>query len=346
VLKEMRAQAEKTTLPIEQRLRAMQEIVSYYIYSTNNPRLPGALDTPIGLVPMVLLRSGIYGLTGEDLVELNDKELSRDELGQLAGMIASIRWGNCREKAYLGAYAASLIPEVKQIVVVGMFVKGVGEHAAAIACLDGPEVYDMRNYGGTILGPPPGSEGRCFVVDPWAPAFNKLEPGKGHTALLTNDYASNASWEQVIVTKPIRLDGTIRAPLGGATMKVCAGGNDGEPSCSAPQPDPGAGDTGDAGTGGGFDAGGGGDAGGGVDAGPECPVYAPDGKECGASLEGCIEGFYCSTDTIACEQTECPEGSGRTYTLECCCNCWDDHSKVNVYDPCRAGFLIRCDPAP
>jgi len=76
-----------------------------------------------------------------------------------------------------------------------------------------------------------------------------------------------------------------------------------------------------------------------------CPEYPPDGKSCGASLDGCIEGFYCSTETIACEQEECPPGSGRTYTLECCCNCWGDNGTVNVYDPCRAGFLLRCDPA-
>jgi hypothetical protein len=78
-----------------------------------------------------------------------------------------------------------------------------------------------------------------------------------------------------------------------------------------------------------------------------CPEYEiVDPGPCGGPNDGCIEGFYCSRETIACEQIECPPNAGRTYTLECCCNCWDDQSLVNVYDPCRPGFLLRCDPAP
>ena len=82
----------------------------------------------------------------------------------------------------------------------------------------------------------------------------------------------------------------------------------------------------------------------GNDCDPEpCPTYAVVDQGCG----GCIEGFYCSTGgqgTGACEQVTCPEGAGRTYTLECCCDCWDDHSLMGVYDPCRAGFPLRCVP--
>lgn len=33
----------------------------------------------------------------------------------------------------------------------------------------------------------------------------------------------------------------------------------------------------------------------------------------------CPPGFYWSRETVACEQEECPEGVGRTYTLECKC---------------------------
>jgi hypothetical protein len=70
-----------------------------------------------------------------------------------------------------------------------------------------------------------------------------------------------------------------------------------------------------------------------------CPEYAVVDPGCG----GCIDGFYCSIETIACEQIECPALSGRTYTLECCCDCWDDHTYRGVYDPCRPGFLLRCE---
>ena len=33
----------------------------------------------------------------------------------------------------------------------------------------------------------------------------------------------------------------------------------------------------------------------------------------------CPEGYYHDRSTVACEQVECPEGAGRTYTLECAC---------------------------
>jgi hypothetical protein len=75
-----------------------------------------------------------------------------------------------------------------------------------------------------------------------------------------------------------------------------------------------------------------------------CPEYQRVTGACGGNLEGCIEDFYCSRQTIACEQEVCPEGAGRTYTLECCCDCWEDKSTRGVYDPCRAGFLVKCVP--
>lgn len=75
-----------------------------------------------------------------------------------------------------------------------------------------------------------------------------------------------------------------------------------------------------------------------------CPEYQRVTGACGGNLEGCIEDFYCSRQTIACEQEVCPEGAGRTYTLECCCDCWEDKSTRGVYDPCRPGFLLKCVP--
>ncbi len=75
----------------------------------------------------------------------------------------------------------------------------------------------------------------------------------------------------------------------------------------------------------------------------DCPAGAPcacAGQFC------CSEGFCYTRDIAGCTQVTCPPGAGRTDLGKCCCNCWDDKSKVNVYDPCRAGFLLRCDPAP
>lgn len=76
---------------------------------------------------------------------------------------------------------------------------------------------------------------------------------------------------------------------------------------------------------------------------PTCPDYPAIGEACG----GCIEGFECSTGywgTGMCEQKVCPEGAGRTNANDCCCDCWEDKSKVGVYDPCRTGFLLSCVP--
>ncbi len=80
---------------------------------------------------------------------------------------------------------------------------------------------------------------------------------------------------------------------------------------------------------------------------PDEPVTEPEAPTCPVtedSSDGCAAGFSFSRETIACEQTECPANAGRTYTLECCCDCWDDKTYQNVYDPCRPGFLLRCDP--
>ena len=76
-----------------------------------------------------------------------------------------------------------------------------------------------------------------------------------------------------------------------------------------------------------------------------CPTYAIVDPGCG----GCPEGFYCSSGgqgTGACEQETCPEGAGRTYTLECCCDCWEDKSTMGIYDPCRTNYLLKCVPVP
>lgn len=71
-----------------------------------------------------------------------------------------------------------------------------------------------------------------------------------------------------------------------------------------------------------------------------CPATSCVTGECGAQ-PCCGPGYYCSRETIACEQETCPSGAGRTYTLECCCNCWDDTTLENVRDPCT-GLLLRC----
>ena len=246
-LRDVRA-AMARDLDLETRLRRAQEIISYNIYSTNNPRI--VVDTAIGLMPLFLVRTAIWAMTGEPAVEFLDGRITGGDLERLATISASLRWGNCREKAYLGAYAATFAPEVRQLVVVGLEVQGVGAHAVAIACIDGSEVYDLTAIGGTFVAPPVAARGRCFVIDPWAPPIDDLRPGLGHVALWDADYAQRYGWELIDVVKPVDLAGAARsaspiaadadpALLGSKRMTVCATGADGVSLCEAPeQPTP------------------------------------------------------------------------------------------------------------
>ena len=327
-LKELEDEFEDTGL----RLKAIQESISNHVWSINNPRLKLYIDSAVGFIPTVLLRIALWAHANEGINEIIYSPISQADLGKMAVMIAGVGWGNCREKAYLSALFSSLVPGVKQVAIVGVLLPNDRTHAVAVACLDGPEVFDLSKYGGpfgTDLVPPP--EATCYVVDAWEGP--PTDPSAGHTEILDDDYHWRHDWQEIdgVRTVIMNTSSPLTAGLstGGSGFVDC--GVDGK-SCTSftlpeePQPPkPDAGIQEDTFT---------------------CPAYPPDGKSCGASLDGCIEGFYCSTETIACEQESCPPGSGRTYTLECCCNCWDDKSLVNVYDPCRAGFLLRCDPAP
>ncbi|HTM22716.1 MAG TPA: hypothetical protein VL172_19470, partial [Kofleriaceae bacterium] len=59
----------------------------------------------------------------------------------------------------------------------------------------------------------------------------------------------------------------------------------------------------------------------------------------------CSPGYQWSRETVACEQTTCPPGAGRTYTLECNCGeAWG-----NPFVTCRddkTGLATHCVPVP
>ncbi len=326
---------------VEERLRAMQQAVSKRVWSGNAPRLRGNVDFVVGLLGVPLARAALAAQEGEEFLGgIREDDVAALQLRRIATIISQSGWGNCREKAYMGAYLASLVPEIKQIAIVGVGRHGKGDHAVAIACLDDVDVYDLSDMWVTDSSQPGyqqmiprGVEGRCWVVDPWlGPASN---PVAGHVGAFGRDYTTTYAWQELVAFRRVRLTSpkdhatrTFELERGSGVFH-CSGDGGCEPFLLPEPPAPAV----DAGPGPGPDA-------------SVCPTYEPDGASCGASLDGCIQGFYCSRETIACEQETCPAGSGRTYTLECCCTCWGDTSVVDVYDPCRAGFLLRCDPAP
>lgn len=54
----------------------------------------------------------------------------------------------------------------------------------------------------------------------------------------------------------------------------------------------------------------------------------------------CPAGFYWSRETVACEQKVCPDGAGRTYTLECKC----PEGQTGVYACGITGYMVACIP--
>lgn len=53
----------------------------------------------------------------------------------------------------------------------------------------------------------------------------------------------------------------------------------------------------------------------------------------------CAPGFYFSRETIACEQIQCPDGIGRTYTLECKC---EGEGYQAIYACDTPGYMVAC----
>lgn len=65
---------------------------------------------------------------------------------------------------------------------------------------------------------------------------------------------------------------------------------------------------------------------------------AESGYNVPAAEGNCPAGFYFSRETIACEQIQCPDGVGRTYTLEC--KCESPHTAIYACD--KPGYLVAC----
>jgi hypothetical protein len=201
------------------RLTAMQRRISQRVRSVNNRQL---LSNPTGFLTLVTERMAIGAFTGETINSITGEPVSQGDLGYLAGVIAGGGWGNCREKAFMAAFAASLVPEVQQLAVVGLSWRNGGNHAVAIACLDGPEVLDLSRFGvfdGQISAAA-YTNGRCVVIDPWLGPTD--DPTAGHTAVLDATYAERMNWYFSEAVKPVKLDRRVTVPgPSGKSMPDC-----------------------------------------------------------------------------------------------------------------------------
>jgi len=113
-----------------------------------NPRLPLYIDSPIGLIPSAFARIVIWAFTSEGFMELSDDPVTQSTLAYITGVVAGAGFANCREKAYMGALAASLMPEMKQVVVLGLDMANGGSHAVSVGCTVGKDVFDLSGYAG------------------------------------------------------------------------------------------------------------------------------------------------------------------------------------------------------
>ncbi len=88
---------------------------------------------------------------------------------------------------------------------------------------------------------------------------------------------------------------------------------------------------------------------------PICPKYTRTGGYCAGenacpaggatcACSGgsfcCIPGFCWTRYIAGCTQEKCPPMAGRNYTNHCTCPA----NTKSVYDSCRPGFLVSCDP--
>jgi hypothetical protein len=61
---------------------------------------------------------------------------------------------------------------------------------------------------------------------------------------------------------------------------------------------------------------------------------------CGGGQFCCTPGFCWTRYIAGCTQEQCPPGASRNYTNHCTCPA----GTRTVYDPCRAGYVVSCDP--
>jgi hypothetical protein len=208
------------------RLTRMQRLISQNITSANQFRtVGGAFDAVWATVPLGLARIAMTSLDNEGAATIGTQPYTENQLSTAAFFIAGVGIGDCREKAYMAAYAASLIPEIRQIAVVGVSRRSGGDHALTVACLDGVDKVDLGKFA-VVTGdiyPPEVTTGRCFVIDPWLGPSN--DPRAGQTVLLDPTYAIEQGWVADNAFKPIKLarEATAPVPTGKAAECTCGG---------------------------------------------------------------------------------------------------------------------------
>jgi hypothetical protein len=122
------------------------------------------------LVPELHLE-GFTDLDEDGYSDTPGYTIDSSKLEKIADIIVQEGFGNCRENAFVGAYIASRAKKFKQVAIVGLIKGDEGRHALAIACEEGPEVYDIQDWAHRIDKHDPTStaifKAKCTTIDPW-----------------------------------------------------------------------------------------------------------------------------------------------------------------------------------
>ncbi len=183
---EILSQPDKLSLD---KLKEAEQIAASNVWSDN--RIP--IWNPLS--PSVKSARAAIKAVAPDVITLDGFEIgtiSFNDLELIAQIIMDQGWGNCREKAIMGAYIASRLNEFKQVAIVG-FKTTLSNHAVAIACKEDSKVWDINGWW---FVPTTTQEMKdyinydadCVVIDPW----------KGETVALTPEYVSKQNWKFVL----------------------------------------------------------------------------------------------------------------------------------------------------
>lgn len=137
-------------------LSRMQQRISSSVASDNRQKDPS--------IAVQATRKVLAGATGESNATISSAPIAANTwLALMATLIAGAKTANCREMAYLAAYAASLLPDLKSIAIIPLASASGNGHAVTVACTAEDVDFDKVVMLSDVLVAPES----CFIIDPF-----------------------------------------------------------------------------------------------------------------------------------------------------------------------------------